>query len=99
MQTWLFVLVTVGKKPSNEMDDKIGWAAVTRMLNLRDILELVDDRVNDGPFTEQQLIGAGTAYSELTLSNSSLVHCRFMVTILQAYFLSLAHGPIVARMQ
>ena len=57
MQTWLFVLMAVSNQPSDEMDDKIGWAAVTRMLNLRDILDLVDDRLNDGPFAEQQLIG------------------------------------------
>ncbi|GAC1468638.1 MAG: hypothetical protein PVSMB2_37000 [Ktedonobacteraceae bacterium] len=50
MQARLFVLMTVGNKPSNEMDDKIGWAAVTRMLNLRDILELVNNGLDDRSF-------------------------------------------------
>src|SRR5205085_6233714 len=59
MQTWLFVLKAGGKKPSNQMDDKIGWAAVTRMLNLRNILELVNDGLNDGSFAQQQFVREG----------------------------------------
>lgn len=52
MQTGLFVLMTVGKEPSDQMDDKIGRAAVTRVLNLRNILELIDDGLNDGSFAQ-----------------------------------------------
>jgi len=32
MQTWFFVLMAVGKKPGNQMNDKIGGTAMTRML-------------------------------------------------------------------
>lgn len=56
MQTWLFVLMTVGKKPSHYMDDKIDRAAVTRMLDLGNILELINDGLNDRSFAQQQLV-------------------------------------------
>ena len=56
MQTRFFVLMAVGKQPSNQMHDKIGRAAVTRMLNLRNILELVNDRFNDRSFAQQELV-------------------------------------------
>ena len=56
MQTWLFVLKAVGKKSSYQMDDKIDRAAVTSMLNLRNILELVNDGLNDGSFTQPQFV-------------------------------------------
>ena len=51
MEAGLFVLMAVSNEPSNQMDDKIGWAAVTRMLDLRNVLELVNDGLDDGPFT------------------------------------------------
>lgn|SRR5579875_1288 len=57
MQTRLFVLVAVGKESSDQMNHKIDGTAMTRMLNLRDILELVDNGLNDCPFAYQQLIG------------------------------------------
>src|SRR6266566_3333357 len=59
MQTWLFVLKAVGKKSSDQMDDKIDRTAVTRMFNLRNILELVNDRLNDGSFAQQQFVRKG----------------------------------------
>ncbi len=40
--------MTIGDQPTNQIDAKIEWAAVTSMLNLRDILELVRDTFNDG---------------------------------------------------
>lgn len=52
MKARLFVLMTVGEKPSNQIDDKVGWAAMARMFNLRDIFELVNDR----SFAHQELI-------------------------------------------
>src|SRR5579859_5619790 len=56
MQTWLFVLMTVGNEPGKQMHHKIGWTAMTRMLNLRNILELVDDGLNDRSFAQQEFI-------------------------------------------
>gem|GEM_PF-4956671 len=41
MQTWFFLLMAISKKSSNQMDDKIGWTAMTRMFNLGNVLELV----------------------------------------------------------
>src|SRR6266567_5053717 len=38
------------------MDDKIGRTVVTRMLDLRDVFELVNDGLNNGPFAQQQLV-------------------------------------------
>jgi len=40
MKTRFFVLMAVGNESSNHMNDKIGGTAMTRMLDLRDILEL-----------------------------------------------------------
>ena len=41
------------------MDDKIGGATMPRMLNLRNILELVNDGLNDGSFAQQQFVRQG----------------------------------------
>ena len=51
MQTGLFILMTVSEEPCNQVDDKIGRAAMTRVLNLRNVLELVNDTLNDRSFT------------------------------------------------
>ncbi len=56
MQTRLFVLMAVSDETSNQMDDKIRRAAMTRMFDLRDVLELVNDGLNNCPFAEQQLV-------------------------------------------
>ncbi len=56
MQTGFFVLMAVGNESSQQMHDKIGGTAMTRMLNLRNILELVDDGLDNRPFAQQQLI-------------------------------------------
>ena len=39
------------------MDEKVVGAAVTRMLDLADILELVVDALDDRTFTQKQLVG------------------------------------------
>src|SRR5215467_449723 len=56
MQARLFVLMAVGKKASHQVNHKIGRAAVTRMLNLRNVLELVNDGFNNSSFAEQELV-------------------------------------------
>ena len=56
MQPWFFVLMAVGNEASNQMNDKIGGTPMTRMLNLGDVLELVNDGLDDGAFAQQQLI-------------------------------------------
>ena len=52
MQARFFVLMTVGKQPGNQMDDKIGGTAMAGMLDVRNILELVNDRLNDDPLAQ-----------------------------------------------
>ncbi len=55
VQAWLFVLMAVGYEPSNEMHHKIGGTTMTRMLDLRDVLELVNDELNDAGIRCSQL--------------------------------------------
>ena len=57
MEAGLFVLMTVSKKPSKQMHDKIGGAAMARMLNLRNVFELITNRLDDGAFAHQEFIG------------------------------------------
>jgi len=57
MQTRLFVLMAVSNETSDQMNNKIRRAAVTRMLNLRNILELINDGLDDRSFAQQQLVG------------------------------------------
>src|SRR5690242_19072824 len=56
MQTRLFVLMTVSDQPSKQMDDKIRRTAMTSMLDLRNILELVNDGLNNRSFAQQQCV-------------------------------------------
>jgi hypothetical protein len=56
MQGRLFGLMAVGKKASKQMDHKIGGAAVAGVLNLRNVLELVDDGPGGGSFAHQELV-------------------------------------------
>ena len=56
MQARFFVLMRVGKKPSNQMDNKIRGAAMARMLDLGNILELVNDGLDNRSFAQQQRI-------------------------------------------
>ena len=50
MQRWLLWLMAIGDQASNDVDETVDWAAMTRMLNLRDVLELIHDTFNDGSF-------------------------------------------------
>lgn len=52
-------LETVGDQSSHEMNSKVDRAAMTGMLDLRDILQLVDDRFDDGSLAQQQFVSQG----------------------------------------
>ena len=41
-----------GKKSTSQMDNKISWAAVMRVFDLRTIFELVNDGRNDRSFAQ-----------------------------------------------
>src|SRR5438045_8937724 len=56
MQTRFFVLMAVGKKSSDQMNNKIDRTAMARVLNLRNIFELVDNGLDNGSFAQQQFI-------------------------------------------
>ncbi|GHO62818.1 hypothetical protein KSC_017100 [Ktedonobacter sp. SOSP1-52] len=56
MKTWFFVLMAVGNEPGNQMNHKIGGTTMTRMLDLRNILELVDNGLDNRPFAQQELV-------------------------------------------
>ena len=45
-------LVTIGDEAAEEIDEEVGRTAVAGMFDLRDVLELIEDRFDNGPFTE-----------------------------------------------
>jgi hypothetical protein len=50
---WLFA---IGNQAANQIDEEIGGAAMTGMFNLRDILELVNDSLDDRALAQQNLV-------------------------------------------
>ncbi len=57
VQAGLLGLVAGGDEPSHQIDQEVDRAAMARMLDLTDVLELVVDRLDDRPFAQQQLVG------------------------------------------
>ena len=56
MQTWLLVLMAVGKESGDQMHHKIDGTAMARMLDLRNILELVNNGLDNRSFAQQQFV-------------------------------------------
>ena len=48
--------MAISNETRDNIDEGIDWIAVTGMFNLRNILELVDDTLNDGAFPQKQLV-------------------------------------------
>lgn len=48
--------MTIGNQPTDHMDEKVGWASMATVFNLRDVLQLVVDRFDDGPVAQQPLV-------------------------------------------
>lgn len=48
--------MAVGDEPSHQMEDEVERAAMTRVLDLADVLELVHDRFDNRPFAQEKLI-------------------------------------------
>jgi len=46
-------LMAISNQASDDIDEGVYWAAMTSMLNLRDIFELIDDTLNDGSLTQK----------------------------------------------
>jgi hypothetical protein len=49
--------MAVGNEASDQVDQKVDGAAMARMLDLRDVFELIRDGLDDGAFAEQELVG------------------------------------------
>ncbi|MBD1825895.1 hypothetical protein H6F51_25820 [Cyanobacteria bacterium FACHB-DQ100] len=52
----LLRLMAVGNQATDQVDQAVNRETMARMLNLRDVLELVDDRLDDGAFSEKQAV-------------------------------------------
>jgi hypothetical protein len=48
--------MAVSNQPSHQVHQEVDRAAMTRMLDLADILELIIDRFNDGPLAQEQFV-------------------------------------------
>jgi hypothetical protein len=57
MQRGLLGQVAIGRQVSEQVDEEVGCAAMTRMFDLADVLELIDDRFNQGAFAQQESVG------------------------------------------
>ncbi len=56
MKRRLLGLPSVGNQTGDEIDEKVGAAAVAGVFNLGDILELVNDGLDNESFAYQQLV-------------------------------------------
>ncbi len=55
----LLRLMAIGNQSPQNIDKAIDGRAMARMLNLRNVLQLVDDGFNDGAFAEHQTVIEG----------------------------------------
>lgn len=46
----------VGDKTTNDIDHEVGHAAMAGVFDVRDVLELINDRFQDAAFAEQELV-------------------------------------------
>ncbi len=52
----LLGLIAIGNQSAQNVDSSIDWRAMARMLDLRNVLQLVDDGLNDGTLAEHQTV-------------------------------------------
>ena len=52
----LFGLMAVGDQPCDQVDQEVDGAAMAGMFDLTDVFELIIDRLNDGPLTQEKFI-------------------------------------------
>ena len=48
--------MTISDQASNDIDETVDRAAMTGMLNLRDVFELIHHAFNDGSFPQEQFV-------------------------------------------
>lgn len=56
MDGWLVLSMAIGDEPAKQVHEEVAMAAMTAMLNLRDVLELVDNGLDDESPTQEQLV-------------------------------------------
>jgi hypothetical protein len=56
MQARFFILMAVGNETGNQMNHKIGRTAMARMLDLRNILKLIDNGLDNRSLAQQELV-------------------------------------------
>ena len=47
---------TIGNPSRKQVHDEVDRTAIAGVLDLRDVFQLVDDALNDGPLAEQELV-------------------------------------------
>src|SRR5262245_44972609 len=57
VQRGLLGLVAIGDEAREQVDHEVEWAAVARVLDLRNVLELIDNRLDERPLAQQEPIG------------------------------------------
>jgi hypothetical protein len=48
--------MAISDQAGDDIDETVGQAAMTSMLNLRNVFELIDYTFNDGSFAQEQFI-------------------------------------------
>lgn len=64
----LLWLMAIGNQSAQNIDKAVNWRAMARMLNLRNVLQLVDDGFNNGALAQHQTVAQG---------HQSLFHIAF----------------------
>lgn len=56
MQGWLLGLMAISDQTRHQVDKKVDRAAMARVFDLRDVLEVVIDGLDNGAFAQQQFV-------------------------------------------
>lgn len=48
--------MAVGNEPCHQVDQEVDGTAMARMLNVRDVFELIGDGLDDGTFAQEELV-------------------------------------------
>lgn len=52
-------MATINDQPAEKVDQEVHWTSMTRMLDLRNVLELINDGLRDGALTKQNFVHQG----------------------------------------
>ena len=61
--------MSIRNQPTKEVDQKTCYATMSRMLNLRDVLELIDHTFHNGSLSEQDAIHEGHGQAVLGIGS------------------------------